>query len=180
MSVNKVILIGNVGQDPRVKYFDTGSAVATFPLATTDRGYTLANGTQIPERTEWHNIVASNRLAEIVDKYVHKGDKLYLEGKIRTRSYSDQSGAMRYITEIFVDNMEMLSPKGANTGAGAPQPSATQAQQPQQMQQPQQQAQPSQALPRFPYAQHVQYPGIQSHIHRQSVQYDQKNRHRSE
>ena len=126
MSVNKVILIGNVGQDPRVKYFDTGSAVATFPLATTDRGYTLANGTQIPERTEWHNIVASNRLAEIVDKYVHKGDKLYLEGKIRTRSYSDQSGAMRYITEIFVDNMEMLSPKGANTGAGAPQPSATQ------------------------------------------------------
>ena len=82
MSVNKVILIGNVGQDPRVKYFDTGSAVATFPLATTDRGYTLANGTQIPERTEWHNIVASNRLAEIVDKYVHKGDKLYLEGKV--------------------------------------------------------------------------------------------------
>ena len=82
MSVNRVILIGNVGQDPRVKYFDTGSAVATFPLATTDRGYTLANGTQIPERTEWHNIVASNRLAEIVDKYVHKGDKLYLEGKI--------------------------------------------------------------------------------------------------
>lgn len=117
MSVNKVILIGNVGQDPKVKYFDTGSAVATFPLATTDRGYTLANGTQIPERTEWHNIVASNRLAEIVDKYVHKGDKLYLEGKIRTRSYTDQSGAMRYITEIFVDNMEMLSPKGANTGA---------------------------------------------------------------
>ena len=82
MSVNRVILVGNVGQDPRVKYFDTGSAVATFPLATTDRGYTLANGTQIPERTEWHNIVASNRLAEIVDKYVHKGDKLYLEGKV--------------------------------------------------------------------------------------------------
>ena len=95
-----------------MKYFDTGSAVATFPLATTDRGYTLANGTQIPERTEWHNIVASNRLAEIVDKYVHKGDKLYLEGKIRTRSYSDQSGAMRYITEIFVDNMECCLRKG--------------------------------------------------------------------
>ncbi|WP_077153725.1 single-stranded DNA-binding protein [Bacteroides bouchesdurhonensis] len=119
MSVNKVILLGNVGQDPKVKYFDTGSAVATFPLATTDRAYTLANGTQVPERTEWHNIVASNRLAEIVDKYVHKGDKLYLEGKIRTRSYSDQSGAMRYITEIYVDNMEMLTPKGANPGLGA-------------------------------------------------------------
>ena len=118
MSVNKVILLGYVGQDPRVKYFDTGSAVATFPLATTDRGYTLQNGTQIPERTEWHNIVASNRLAEIVDKYVRKGERLYLEGKIRTRSYSDQSGAMRYITEVYVDYMEMLSSKGANPGAG--------------------------------------------------------------
>ncbi|MCR2004432.1 single-stranded DNA-binding protein [Bacteroides acidifaciens] len=154
MSVNKVILIGNVGQDPRVKYFDTGSAVATFPLATTDRGYTLQNGTQIPERTEWHNIVASNRLAEIVDKYVHKGDKLYLEGKIRTRSYSDQSGAMRYITEIYVDNMEMLSPKGTNPGtsASAQQPGIgqpQQLQQSQQMQQPQQmqQAQPVQNNP---------------------------------
>ncbi|MEF8805971.1 MULTISPECIES: single-stranded DNA-binding protein [Bacteroides] len=154
MSVNKVILIGNVGQDPRVKYFDTGSAVATFPLATTDRGYTLQNGTQIPERTEWHNIVASNRLAEIVDKYVHKGDKLYLEGKIRTRSYSDQSGAMRYITEIYVDNMEMLSPKGTNPGtsASAQQPGIgqpQQLQQSQQMQQPQQmqQVQPVQNNP---------------------------------
>lgn len=148
MSVNRVILIGNVGQDPRVKYFDTGSAVATFPLATTDRGYTLQNGTQIPERTEWHNIVASNRLAEIVDKYVHKGDKLYLEGKIRTRSYSDQSGAMRYITEIYVDNMEMLTPKGAGQGAGtsAQQGVATPSQQPQQMQQ-NQQPQQSQAQP---------------------------------
>ncbi len=154
MSVNKVILLGYVGQDPRVKYFDTGSAVATFPLATTDRGYTLQNGTQIPERTEWHNIVASNRLAEIVDKYVHKGDKLYLEGKIRTRSYSDQSGAMRYITEIYVDNMEMLSPKGTNPGtsASAQQPGIgqpQQLQQSQQMQQPQQmqQSQPVQNNP---------------------------------
>ena len=153
MSVNRVILIGNVGQDPRVKYFDTGSAVATFPLATTDRGYTLANGTQIPERTEWHNIVASNRLAEIVDKYVHKGDKLYLEGKIRTRSYSDQSGAMRYITEIYVDYMEMLSSKGANPGAGASatgQPATGQQQQPvagQSQQAQQSQAQPAQDNP---------------------------------
>lgn len=119
MSVNKVILLGNVGQDPKVKYFDSGSAVATFPLATTDRAYTLQNGTQVPERTEWHNIVCSNRLAEIVDKYVHKGDKLYLEGKIRTRSYNDQSGALRYVTEIYADNMEMLTPKGANPGTGS-------------------------------------------------------------
>ncbi|EJX08143.1 single-strand binding family protein [gut metagenome] len=142
MSVNKVILLGNVGQDPRVKYFDTGSAVATFPLATTERGYTLQNGTQIPERTEWHNIVASNRLAEIVDKYVHKGDKLYLEGKIRTRSYSDQTGALRYVTEIYIDNMEMLSPKGSNSGASASDPSAntSKSQQSQSAQQPQVQA----------------------------------------
>lgn len=144
MSVNKVILIGNVGQDPRVKYFDTGSAVATFSLATTDRAYTLPNGTQIPERTEWHNIVTSNRLAEIVDKYVHKGDKLYLEGKIRTRSYADQSGATRYITEIFVDNMEMLSPKPTGQGVAATQS----AQQPQPGQQAQQlQDQPMQENP---------------------------------
>ena len=125
MSVNRVILIGNVGQDPRVKYFDTGSAVATFPLATTDRGYTLANGTQIPERTEWHNIVASNRLAEIVDKYVHKGDKLYLEGKIRTRSYDDSRGIKRYITELFVDNMEMLSVKPQQAPPPPPLPEHT-------------------------------------------------------
>ena len=114
MSVNKVILLGNVGQDPRVKYFDSGSAVATFSLATTERGYTLANGTQVPERTEWHNIVASNRWAKVIDDYVHKGDKLYIEGKLRTRSYSDQSGALRYITEIHIDMMEMLTPKGIN------------------------------------------------------------------
>ena len=155
MSVNKVILLGNVGQDPRVKYFDAGSAVATFSLATTERGYTLQNGTQIPDRTEWHNIVASNRWAEIVDKYVHKGDKLYVEGKIRTRSYTDQSGATRYVTEIYVDYMEMLTPKGTNpgTGAAAQQPQQmqqaqqSQYQQPQQMQQQSQQPQQSQAQP---------------------------------
>ena len=111
MSVNKVILIGNVGKDPEVRYLDSGVAVATFPLATSDRAYTLANGTQVPERTEWHNIVLWRGLAETAEKYVHKGDKLYLEGKIRTRSYDDQAGVKRYVTEIFVESMEMLSPK---------------------------------------------------------------------
>ena len=129
MSVNKVILLGNVGQDPRVKYFDSGSAVATFSLATTERGYTLANGTQVPERTDWHNIVVSNRLASVVDKYVHKGDKLYLEGRLRTRSYSDQSGALRYVTEVYVDNMEMLTPKPTSAATTATaQPAAVQPQ----------------------------------------------------
>lgn len=119
MSVNKVILLGNVGKDPEVRYLDSGVAVATFPLATSDRAYTLPNGTQVPERTEWHNVVLWRGLAETAEKYVHKGDKLYLEGKIRTRSYDDQSGIKRYVTEIFVDNMEMLTPK---TAAPASQP----------------------------------------------------------
>ena len=123
MSVNKVILIGNVGQDPKVTYYDSGSCVAQASLATTDKGYTLQNGTQIPDRTEWHNLIFRNKLAEVVDKYVHKGDKLYVEGKIRTRSYDDQAGIKRYVTEIFVDNMEML-PKGST--APAPQPAPQQ------------------------------------------------------
>ena len=138
MSVNKVILLGNVGRDPEVRYLDTGIAVATLSLATTDRAYTLANGTQVPEKTEWHNLVLWRGLAETAEKYVHKGDKLYVEGKIRTRSYDDQSGAKRYVTEIFVDNMEMLTPKGASTPTA--QPTA-----PAQPQQPQ--AAPSQSNP---------------------------------
>lgn len=111
MSVNKVILLGNVGKDPDVRHYDTGQSVATFPLATTERGYKLQNGTEVPERTDWHNIVASNRFAQVVDKYVHKGDKLYIEGKIRTRPYNDKNGAQRYVTEIYVDFLEMCSPK---------------------------------------------------------------------
>ena len=127
MSVNKVILIGNVGKDPVIKYVSAGVAVAMFPLATTERGYTLANGTQVPERTDWHNMVLWRGLAETAEKYVHKGDKLYVEGKIRTRSYDDQNGARRYVTEIFVDNMEMLSPKPAQQAPAAqPQQAATQ------------------------------------------------------
>ncbi len=134
MSINKVILLGNVGRDPEVRYLDTGVAVATFPLATTERGYTLANGTQVPERTEWHNLVLWRGLAETAEKYVHKGDKLYIEGKIKTRSYDDQAGAKRYVTEIFVDVMEMLTPKSTAPGttAGMPQqqPSTAMQQQP--------------------------------------------------
>lgn len=130
MSVNKVILLGNVGRDPEVRYLDTGVAVATLPLATTDRAYTLSNGTQVPERTEWHNLVLWRGLAETAEKYVHKGDKLYVEGKIRTRSYDDQTGAKRYVTEIFVDNMEMLSPKPAAGPQTAPQPQQPVRQQP--------------------------------------------------
>ena len=112
MSVNKVILLGNVGQPPKVTYYDGGNCVAQVSFATSEKGYTLQNGTQIPDRTEWHNLVFRNRLAEIVDQYVHKGDKLYVEGKyglVRTMIRPVQN-------EIFVDNMEMLSPRNAASG----------------------------------------------------------------
>ena len=126
MSVNKVILIGNVGKDPDVRYLDSGVAVATFSLATTERGYTLQNGTQVPDRTEWHNIVLWRGLAQTAEKYVHKGDKLYIEGKIKSRSYDDQNGIKRTIVEIFADNMEMLTPRSttAPTQQPAPMPQA--------------------------------------------------------
>ena len=106
-------MIGNVGKDPDVRYLDSGVAVATFSLATTERGYTLQNGTQVPDRTEWHNIVLWRGLAQTAEKYVHKGDKLYIEGKIKSRSYDDQNGIKRTIVEIFADNMEMLTPRGS-------------------------------------------------------------------
>lgn len=107
-SVNKVILLGNVGKDPDVRYVDAGVAVAQFPLATSDRSYTLPNGTEVPERTEWHNIVIWRKQAEFVEKYVHKGDLLYVEGKIHTRSYDDKQGVKRYITEIWADQVELV------------------------------------------------------------------------
>jgi len=119
MSLNKVMLIGHVGKDPDVRYLDHGVAVATVVLATTERGYRLQNGTEVPERTEWHNIIFWRGLAETVEKYVHKGDKLFVEGKIRSRSYDDQNGVKRYITEIFADNMEMLTPRSSTQAAPA-------------------------------------------------------------
>ena len=109
--MNKVMLIGNVGKDPEIKYYDTDQAVATFPLATTERGYTLPNGTQVPVRTDWHNIVLWRGLAKIAERYIHKGDKIYVEGRIRNRSYDDQKGVRRYVTEILGENLELLSPK---------------------------------------------------------------------
>lgn len=108
MSVNKVILIGNVGKDPEVRYFDNGNSVVNFSLATTERGYTAANGTQIPDRTEWHNIVCWRGLAKVAEQFVKKGIQVYIEGKIRTRSYDDQNGVKRYIVEIYADNLELL------------------------------------------------------------------------
>ena len=105
------MLIGNVGKEPDIRYYDADQAVATFPLATTERGYTLPNGTSVPDRTDWHNIVLWRGLAKIAERYVHKGDKLFVEGRIRYRSYDDQKGVRRFVTEIMVENMELLSPK---------------------------------------------------------------------
>jgi len=107
MSVNKVILIGNVGKDPEVRYLDKNVAVANFPLATTERGYTTQNGTQVPERTEWHNVVTWRGLAELSDKYIRKGSQLYIEGKLQTRSW-EKDGIRRYTTEIVADVIQML------------------------------------------------------------------------
>ncbi len=123
--------------------------MANFTLATTERGYTAANGTVVPDRTEWHNIVLWRGLAEVAEKYVRKGAKLYIEGKIRTRSYDDASGNKRYVTEIYAENMELLDrkPEGQQ---GPPPP--LQASQPAQFAAPaQQQASPSPATPATPF-----------------------------
>lgn len=108
MSLNKVILIGNTGKDPEVRYFDSGICVANFSLATSERGYTLSNGTQVPERTEWHNIVCKGDQAKFVEKWVKKGSSLYVEGKIRYRQYETKQGEKRFVTEIHADKVEFF------------------------------------------------------------------------
>ena len=116
--MNKVMLIGNVGADPEVRYVDQGVAVARISLATSERGYTLQNGTQVPDRTDWHTVILWKKLAEIVEKYVHKGDKLYIEGRLRYNAYDDKKGQRRYQTEIWAENMEMLTPKATTNSDG--------------------------------------------------------------
>ena len=112
MPLNKVMLIGNVGRDPDVRYMDGSSSngqerkVATFSLATSER-YRSRTGEQI-ENTEWHNIVVWSPIADVVERYVKKGTQLYVEGRLRTRQWTDQSGAKRYTTEIVADNLQLL------------------------------------------------------------------------
>ncbi|MDR1879858.1 MAG: single-stranded DNA-binding protein [Tannerellaceae bacterium] len=124
MSLNKVILIGNVGKDPDVRYYDNGGAYANFPLATSDRGYTLANGTVVPERTEWHNVVVRREQVAFVEKWVRKGSGVYVEGKIRTRTYDDQNGIKRYVTEIYADRIDFFSFGKREEGQTASTPSS--------------------------------------------------------
>ena len=123
MSVNKVILVGNVGKDPEVRYIDNNVCVANFPLATSERGYTTRAGVQVPERTEWHNIVLWRGLAETAEKYVRKGSQLYIEGRIRTRNY-EADGVTRYVTEIYADTMQLLGSRRDQQGEGGAAPAA--------------------------------------------------------
>lgn len=109
MSLNKVLLIGNVGKDPEVRHLENGSMVARFSIATTER-YKDKNG-EFQEQTEWHNIVCWRTLAERIEKFVKKGSQLFIEGKIRTGSWEDKTGQIRYTVEIVADNIQILGRK---------------------------------------------------------------------
>ncbi len=133
MSLNKVMLIGNVGKDPEVRYLESNPQnaganpkVATFPLATSERYRDRAG--DVRENTEWHNIVAWRNNADVAEKYIHKGTQVYIEGRLRTRQWTDQTGAKRYTTEVVVDTLQLLGkrPEDAQQPAGgyAPQPAA--------------------------------------------------------
>lgn len=169
MSLNKVMLIGNVGRDPEVRYLDAnnpntqGRKVATFTLATSER-YRDRNG-ELRENTEWHNIVAWGQSADVAERFVKKGTQLYIEGRLRTRSWTDQTGAKRYTTEINVDSLQLLGRReGGQDGnaAGGYQ---------QQNYQPQQPAyQPQQQSYQQPQPQSFQQPAYQAPVQAQPVQ----------
>lgn len=114
MSVNKAILVGHVGSDPEVRHLEGGTPVANFRLATSE-SYNNKSGERVTQ-TEWHSIVVWRGLAEVVEKYVKKGSQLYIEGRIRTRTWDDKDGNKRYTTEIVCDNMRMLGRSGESTG----------------------------------------------------------------
>ena len=102
-SINQATVIGFVGDEPKVSTTQAGRKVASFAIATTEKGYTAQNGTTYPDRTEWHNIVLWGKLAEVAEKFLHKGSSVFVQGKMRTRSYEDKNGLKRYITEIEGD-----------------------------------------------------------------------------
>lgn len=126
--INKVIIVGNVGNDPEVRYMPNGSAVASISVATTESWKSKDTGDR-QERTEWHRIVLFNRLGEIAGEYLRKGAKVYIEGSLRTRKWQDKNGQDRYTTEIVANEMQMLDSRGAGAPGGqfessAPQQSA--------------------------------------------------------
>lgn len=115
--VNKVILIGNLGNDPEVRYTPNGNAVANISLATSETWRDKQSG-ELQDRTEWHRVVFFNRLAEIVGEYLHKGSKIYVEGSLRTRKWQDKNGVERYTTEIIANEMHMLDSRAGGQGGG--------------------------------------------------------------
>lgn len=108
---NQATVIGFVGDEPRIIQTQSNSAMASFAIATTERGYQRQDGTQVEDRTEWHNIVFFGKPAEVIGRYVHKGSSLFVQGKMRTRSYEDKDGVKRYVTEIIGDNFQLLDKK---------------------------------------------------------------------
>ncbi len=112
-SINKVILIGNLGKDPEVRHLENGACVANFSIATSENYKDRKTGEKVSQ-TEWHNIVVWRGLAEVTEKYLKKGDKVYIEGKLKTRSWKDQDGNNRYTTEIIADNLTMLGKSPEN------------------------------------------------------------------
>lgn len=116
--VNKVLLIGNLGKDPEIRNTPGGTAVANFSIATSEK-FKDKNGER-QERTEWHRLVAFNRTAEVVGEYLHKGSKVFIEGRLQTRKWTDKEGVERYSTEIIVDNLQMLDGKPAGDRPAAP------------------------------------------------------------
>jgi len=123
-SINKVILIGNLGKDPEIRHLEGGVAVARFPIATSET-YKDKTGNKV-ERTEWHNIVAWRGLAEVAEKYIKKGQSVYIEGKIRTNNYQDKEGIQRYTTEIVADNITMMGGRSDGSNNGQPTGNTTQ------------------------------------------------------
>lgn len=116
--VNKVILVGNLGKDPEVRHLESGAVVANFPLATSETYKDRKTGQRITQ-TEWHNVVIWRGLAEVAEKYLKKGSSVYVEGKLRTRSWDDKDGNKRYTTEIVADNMTMLGGRGGDASESA-------------------------------------------------------------
>lgn len=124
--LNRVQLIGNIGQEPRVQQLQGGNKCATFSMATSEPAYTLQNGTQVPERTEWHNVVAWGWLADIVEQYLPKGTQVYVEGKMRTRKYKGNDNIERYVTEVVAEQIILLRDstrqrQAQNNGSVSPQ-----------------------------------------------------------
>ncbi|MCL2737821.1 MAG: single-stranded DNA-binding protein [Bacteroidales bacterium] len=125
MTLNKVMLIGNVGKDPEPRHLESGAMLVTLTLATTER-FKDRNG-EVKEQTEWHNVVCWRSVAEIAEKYVRKGSQIYIEGRLRSRSWEDQNGQKRYVTEIVADTLRLLGRKSGQSpdGHNAPQVSST-------------------------------------------------------